>query len=367
MQMTLIDRPVFFYPHAYLRDRQLDTIRSWPADKVKNPAVATRSRGAQVSRETALSRFRVSWKQKLPLLNLKLRPRDAGDAVVYAWGAVISSGPFIVELDNPYALTGYNLRAMGMYRGLLRRILLSKRCVAIVCISEACRQTLRALFGDDVAARARVRYPLMERKVERIETGEAETRFLFIGTQFEIKGGAALLRAFASVAKNHPSISLDVITHLPAEFQPLVETCPAIRMHAARYSRDEVFERFMRRAHVLIHPTYVDSFGMVVLEALAHGLAVIATDVYALPEMVIDGVNGVLIHPPASIWKNALPTRLYYEWDRLTENIRQVDSTQFEAVLASAILRLSNPATRDSARQASLQLIDTKFSSARRA
>ena len=42
----------------------------------------------------------------------------------------------------------------------------------------------------------------------------------------------------------------------------------------------------MYKSDILIHPTYVDTFGVVVLEAIAHGLGIISTDLYALPEMV---------------------------------------------------------------------------------
>jgi hypothetical protein len=184
---------VYFYPHAYLRDRQLDTIRAWPRERVVNPEIAAERRGAQVSEERALmpgSRRR--WHQVVPAINLKRRPAGLDkDAAVYVWGGIVTSGPFIVDLDNPYALTGYNARAMGLYRGLLRRLLSSPRCREIRCLSEACRQSLELLFGAAVAAKAAVHYPRVARAVEQLPAAGEGCRFLFIATQFEIKGGAA--------------------------------------------------------------------------------------------------------------------------------------------------------------------------------
>ncbi len=63
----------------------------------------------------------------------------------------------IFDLDNPYSLTSYNLLAMRLYRPLLRVVLRSRRCVAIRCMSEPCRETLRALFGEAVARRSTIR------------------------------------------------------------------------------------------------------------------------------------------------------------------------------------------------------------------
>src|SRR5262245_55304684 len=158
-----VTRPqrVYFYSHAYMRDRQLDTIRSWPRREIVNFETFEHRVGGQVSRERAMNGTpRPRWIHRLPLVNIKRRPAGLDrDVIVYAWGALIVSGPFILDLDNPYALTAYNLAAMPLYRALLRRALLADRCVELRCLSAACRGTLRSLFGDRVHDKAVVRYP----------------------------------------------------------------------------------------------------------------------------------------------------------------------------------------------------------------
>ncbi|MEW6117627.1 MAG: glycosyltransferase [Nitrospirota bacterium] len=357
---------IYFYPHSYLRDRQLDTIRRWPKDQVLNPELAEIRRGGQVTRERSLNKtLPISWKQKLPLINVKKRPKGLPkDAVVYVWGAVMSTGPFIVDLDNPYSLTGYNLRAMSIYKGILRRILKSRRCVEIRCMSQACRETLRILFGDEIYTKSSVHYPYMQQYIHEVkDTGENGCRFLFIGTQFEIKGGAALLRAFKKVYDTEPSVHLDMITHLPPEYHERAVSCPGITIYDANFSRDEIFEKFMRNADVLVHPTYVESFGMVVLEALAHGLAIIATDVYALREMVEDSLNGILLRPPLSIWDGYIASEYYYKLATIKPYVAKTDTSLFEENLAVAMLRFAQDHKfRLSAQKASLDIINRRFS-----
>ena len=58
---------IFFYPHAYLRDRQLDTIRNWQRDRVVNLQAFEDCRGQQVDRARSLSPSRGNWKGRLPL------------------------------------------------------------------------------------------------------------------------------------------------------------------------------------------------------------------------------------------------------------------------------------------------------------
>jgi len=356
---------VFFCQHSYLRDRQIDTIKRWPAHEVVNPEVAQNRRGAQVSSSHAkAATLRTSWKQKLPLLNIKLRPKAAPqDAVVYVWGGMIATGDFIVDIDNPWSLVGYNLRAMPIYRLVIKHILLSRRCREIRCMSEACRQSLKSLFGTQVWEKAKVHYPCIPQAVDEVgAVGGEGCRFLFVGTQFEIKGGAALLKAFRRVYARENSVRLDVITHLPSEFAELAAGCPGIHVHEASFSRDEIHDQFMRKADVLVLPTYVESFGMVALEALAHGLALIATDVYALGEMVEDGKNGRLLKPPISIWDGVMPSRFYYDWEHIKDYVRQTDTTVFENELFDAMLGFAvDPAWLIAARRESTCLMRERF------
>jgi glycosyltransferase involved in cell wall biosynthesis len=356
---------VFFYSHSYFRDRQLDTIRRWPADQVVNPEVAQNRRGKQVNSSYANAlKLKASWKQKLPLLNVKLRPDGVpSDAVVYVWGAVVATGQFIVDLDNPWSLVGYNLRAMPIYQLAIKRLLLSNRCLEIRCMSEACRLSLKVLFGEAIYNKAMVHYPCIPQVVTEIPVRQSsECRFLFVGTQFEIKGGVVLLKAFRRVYEQTNNARLDVITHLPAEYASLAVGCPGIHIHEAKFTRSEIHEQFMRQADVLVLPTYVESFGMVALEALAHGLALIATDVYALRELVEDGRNGRLLSPPLSIWDDYLPSALYFDIQNAKKYIRAADAAEFEDRLAQSIEQFAcDTDWRLRMRQGSAQLMAERF------
>lgn len=230
-------------------------------------------------------------------------------------------------------------------------------------MSEACRLSLRALFGDAIYNKATVHYPYIPQVITEIPARlTEECRFLFVGTQFEIKGGVALLKAFRRVYDQGKNARLDVVTHLPAEYAHLAEGCPGIHIHDAKFSRSEIHEQFMRQADVLVLPTYVESFGMVALEALAHGLALIATDVYALRELVEDGRNGRLISSPISIWNDYLPSTLYFDIQNAKQYIRAADTTDFEKQLIDSMKQFACDANwRFRARQASANLMEERF------
>jgi len=54
---------------------------------------------------------------------------------------------------------------------------------------------------------------------------------------------------------------------------------------------------YYKSATLFVFPTREDSLGVVILEALHCGLPVIATSVGGIPDMIEDGVNGILVKP----------------------------------------------------------------------
>jgi UDP-glucose:(heptosyl)LPS alpha-1,3-glucosyltransferase len=60
-------------------------------------------------------------------------------------------------------------------------------------------------------------------------------------------------------------------------------------------------EPVFRAADLFALPSAYESFGLVVLEALAYGLPVLATPVGVVPDVVVDGVNGYVVEDPSEI------------------------------------------------------------------
>jgi glycosyltransferase involved in cell wall biosynthesis len=51
---------------------------------------------------------------------------------------------------------------------------------------------------------------------------------------------------------------------------------------------------------IFVHPSLWEGFGLVFLEAMSFSLPIIATKVSAIPELVEDGGNGILVMPQNS-------------------------------------------------------------------
>lgn len=106
-------------------------------------------------------------------------------------------------------------------------------------------------------------------------------RLLFVGRDFGLKGGDLLLEAAAHL--DPARFALTVVTE--RRFHPRPPDRPACASFLAPVSKLEVAELYA--AHDLfVFPTRLDAFGIVVCEAMAHGLPVLATPVRAIPEIL---------------------------------------------------------------------------------
>ncbi|MCI0514432.1 glycosyltransferase family 4 protein [candidate division KSB1 bacterium] len=73
----------------------------------------------------------------------------------------------------------------------------------------------------------------------------------------------------------------------------------AARIHLVGIATGETKRAYFQRSHLLVFPSYVENFPVVVLEAMRAGLPIVATPVGAIPELVQEGENGFLVTPGA--------------------------------------------------------------------
>jgi glycosyltransferase involved in cell wall biosynthesis len=115
-------------------------------------------------------------------------------------------------------------------------------------------------------------------------------RALFVGSPFELKGGANLLKAWPLVRERVPDAELILVgpKHDPASGLGCGVSW------RGRVDRTEL-ARLYRSATVFVLPSMFDAWGHVFVEAMGHGLPCIGSDCCAMPELIEDGVSGRLV------------------------------------------------------------------------
>lgn len=183
-------------------------------------------------------------------------------------------------------------------------------------------------------------------------------RILFVGRLQPRKGFGDAVRAFALLAPRFPGASLVVVGE-GAERTALDDLAPGLRARVRMLGVPPYDElpRYHAAAEVFVAPnTGGESFGLVLAEAMAAGLPVVASDIPGFREVVRDGVEGLLVPPrdpqalAAAVARvlgdRSLARRLgeagrrradRYRWDRVAD---EIERAYRDAIAAGARSRL---------------------------
>jgi glycosyltransferase involved in cell wall biosynthesis len=120
-------------------------------------------------------------------------------------------------------------------------------------------------------------------------------QFTFVSTDFDAKGGPTVLSAFFQLRRRHPDARLVVVGAKPRG--RVKETGVAV----AGFLRKEVpeeyaaFRKILGATRALVHPTNSDISPLIIIEAGLFGCPAIASNRFAIPELVDHGASGILL------------------------------------------------------------------------
>lgn len=124
-------------------------------------------------------------------------------------------------------------------------------------------------------------------------------RLLFVGRLHARKGFSALVDAFGGLASDHADLRLVVVGE-GGERRALERLDEPVRQRVTMLGtvpNDEV-PSIHAACEVFVAPnTGGESFGVVLVEAMAAGLPVVATDIPGFDEVIRDGTDGLLVPP----------------------------------------------------------------------
>ena len=124
-------------------------------------------------------------------------------------------------------------------------------------------------------------------------------RIAFLGRLSRNKGVFELLQAFAIAAAQHPEAEL--LLGGEGERRPVEDDIERLgirgRVRLLGWIEGEAKDRLLATSTVFALPSYVEGVPVCVLEAMTHGVPVVVSDVGGLPDIVADGVEGLMVAP----------------------------------------------------------------------
>jgi glycosyltransferase involved in cell wall biosynthesis len=137
--------------------------------------------------------------------------------------------------------------------------------------------------------------------VRKHEAREGDLTVLFVGAYGRAKGLDELITSIAAVRRDGHSVRLRVVgyEHRPGERVRLEALAAEAGVGDAVDYHDPVRPAALRRhyetADVISLPSWREGFPMALLEGMAFGLPPVATAVGGIPELIEDGVSGILV------------------------------------------------------------------------
>jgi glycosyltransferase involved in cell wall biosynthesis len=143
-------------------------------------------------------------------------------------------------------------------------------------------------FRPDEDSRRRIR--------SQFGIGPDECCLLYVGRLKRDKGVPDLVDAFCKLSSRFPNLHLLLIGPDEENLEAICRDIPNV--HRVGYTPS--VEAYMAAADIFCLPSYREGFGLVLIEAGAAGLPVVASRIYGITDAVVDGETG-LLHRPGDV------------------------------------------------------------------
>jgi glycosyltransferase involved in cell wall biosynthesis len=224
-------------------------------------------------------------------------------------GSVAARAARLPSLSTLHTMSEPRRGTRVWWRNRLGDLALGALATAIICVSDAAHRHYEA------------HRPYPKRKLVTLRNGIDVTRFdaaagegPAVRRELGIAPGAPVIaslsvlrrdKGFQHMIAKLPRVAAEVpdVVYLvvgDGEYRGALEAAAAAHGVADRVvfagSRTDV-PRLLSACDLFVHPTYIDALPTVLAEAAAAGVPIVATRVGGVPEMCIDGRNGLLIPP----------------------------------------------------------------------
>lgn len=214
--------------------------------------------------------------------------------VALRWPGTVASMPSVVATDGTNEQNALTLPYRRPTRWTPATVRLTRRfeqrvydaATLIVAQSSWAAASLQTDYGVDRERIRIIRFGIpIGPAPERVVTDLPEVAF--VATSMERKGGFALLAAFRRVLRGRAVLHLVTPLRVPPE--------SGVVVHNDVRPGDGKLASILARSAVFAFPSAIDKSSFAVMEAMAAGVPVIVTRTGGLPELVEDGVSGVVI------------------------------------------------------------------------
>ncbi|HEV2980167.1 MAG TPA: glycosyltransferase [Solirubrobacteraceae bacterium] len=207
----------------------------------------------------------------------------------------------VIYTPHGYAFAGYfeSSRERTAYKAIERA--LAPLATRVTCVCEA-----EARLARSIGPAARVR--VVHNGIPSPPAGDPDARLAGLRARGPVIGALTLLRpgkgletllaAAPSLLHRHPDAQLAIVGEGP-DLQQLSEQASELGVAQAVHFVGPTSDPLgaLRAMDIFVHPSWAEAFPYVILEAMALGRSIVASDVGGIGEAITSGESGLLVAP----------------------------------------------------------------------
>jgi len=268
--------------------------------------------------------------------------RDIDLMHIHVWNPAACRYAFMAanKYNLPLVITEHDPFELSKFKQSIKRKLI-KKADKIIAVSNKNAQTLKELFpsmkdriiavhnGIDVTWFESQNLSFTEKKrneyrEEILEIDDKVTAILSVAELHERKGLKYLIGAIEELIKAGENCKL-ILAGTGPEAENLKKLIKEKKLtdHIKSLGFRKDISHLMAACDIFVLPSLKEAFGLVLIEAMTAKLPIIASNVGGIPEIIEDGINGLLV-TPKNKKKLAQAIKKYIDSPELTEKFIEI-------------------------------------------
>lgn len=207
----------------------------------------------------------------------------------------LNNKPWVADIE--YAEQFWATGRLGK-KNRIRKILLNKNCRKILAWTKWSYDNVLKEFPE-LKSKTEIVYPgipyreIKRQKKDRINLVYSSRRFYF-------KGGLHALEVIDRLTKKHKNVYGMIISDVPEEILEKYSVNKKIKF-VGFVPQEKLFNELYPSTDIFVYPSYTDTFGFQLTEALSFGIPVVCVGGHSRKEIITEGKTGFVIKEPLNL------------------------------------------------------------------